>query len=108
MRVVADDSYLCDFFPKREREKVRKIFTSSRDDDDDDDDCAHSSVSLFLCLSSLVLKGCVFYVCFLEEDVVVLFRRSVLLETTYGFGGIEIFRVFFNARYYARFIPTFR
>ena len=26
MRVVADDSYLCDFFP----EKVRKIFTSSR------------------------------------------------------------------------------
>jgi len=87
------------------------------DDDDDDDDCAfyRSSVSLFFSvLPSLVLKGCVFYVlCFLEggEDVVVLFRRSVLLETTSGFGGIfarKIFRVFFNARYYARFIPTFR
>ena len=89
---------------------MRKIFRLRVDDDgiDDDDDCAYSSVSLFLCLSSLVLKGCVFYVCFLEEDVVVLFRRSVLLETTFGFGGIEIFRVFFNARYYARFIPTFR
>ena len=81
------------------------------DEDIDDDDCAfyRSSVSLFISLlPSLVFQGCVFYVCFLEEDVVVLFRRSVLLETTYGFGGIEIFRVFFNARYYARFIPTFR
>ena len=96
-------------FSQKEERKSEENFSRLRvDDDDDDDDCAHSSVSLFLCLSSLVLKGCVFYVCFLEEDVVVLFRRSVLLETTYGFGGIEIFRVFFNARYYARFIPTFR